>query len=176
MASFFLNREGNISAFKIGIAAAVIGGVMLVVGLILTQIEQATFKAPLDVELPANTTLVGEERLTDVSKRVFYETSESPEAVARFYDEALAKFQGIDVSDANRDRCIRFPREGEVDNYQEGNGIVPYQFTCLFQSISLAQGVDRTTQVTIQPGVRNNETGMDNLNTTRIEYEQYWQP
>lgn len=175
MASFFLNREGNISAFKIGIAAAVIGGLLLVGGFILAQVEQAAYKSPLEVAVPAGTVLIVEDPLTEVSRRVFYETSDTPEAVARFYDELLAQHQGIDVTDANRDRCIRNPRDGTYDNYVEGNGVIPYEFKCLFEQTSL-QGIDRYTQVTIQPGVRNDSTGMDNLNKTRIEYEQYWQP
>lgn len=175
MASLFLNREGNISAFKIGVGAAAIGGVMLVVGFILTQVEQASFRAPLDVPVAPNTTMIVEEPLSQSSRRLYYQSSDPAEVIVRFYDEELAKQQGLPLTDPNRDRCVRTPREGTFENYREGNGIVPYEYKCLFQESSL-QGLDRFTTIIIQPGVRNDETGMDYLNTTRIEYEQYWQP
>lgn len=176
MASLFLNRDGSVSIFRAGLAAAALGGLFLVGAVVFTAIESASFKAPLTINIPPDTQLLREETLSAVSSRIYYSSSQDAESVMRFYDAQLAESEGKEASDPNRERCIRTPRAGTFDNYQEGNGVVPYEYRCIFQEVSMAQGIDRVTMVVIQPGVRNNDTGMDNTNTTRIEYEQSWQP
>jgi hypothetical protein len=179
MTGFFFNRSGDISVFRIGILIAIVGGLMLVGAVVLTASDQAAFRTPLDIELPTETQLVGEEMLSPVSRRLYFESALSPEAVAAYYDSKLAEFaetQGVNPNDPNRDRCMREPRDDNYPGYVPGNGTVPYEFRCLFQQISLPNGIDKSTLVVIQPGVRNNAAGTNYEGTTRIEYEQYWQP
>lgn len=179
MAGFFLNRNGDLSVIRIGILFAAIGGLMLVAAVIFTASDQAAFRTPLDVELPGETNLLGEETLSPISRRLYYASTLAPENIAAFYDAKLAEFvqaQGLNSNDPNRDRCLREPRSGNYQGYVAGNGTVPYEFRCLFQQVSLSNGIDKSTLVVIQPGVRNDATGADNEGTTRIEYEQYWQP
>jgi hypothetical protein len=179
MTGFFFNRNGDLSVFRIGILIAVVGGLMLVGAVVFTASDQAAFRTPLEIELPPDTQQVGEEALSPISRRVYFESTLSPEAVATYYDTKLAEFlqtQGVDPNDPNRDRCLREPRDDNYQGYVPGNGTVPYEFRCLFQEISLSNGIDKSTLVVIQPGVRNDAAGTNYEGTTRIEYEQYWQP
>ena len=179
MTGFFFNRNGDLSVFRIGILIAVLGGLMLIGAVVLTASDQAAFRTPLDIELPTETQQVGEESLSPISRRLYFESTLSPEAVAAYYDSKLVEFiktQGGDATDPNRDRCLREPRDNNYRGYVPGNGTVPYEFRCLFQEISLSNGIDKSTLVIIQPGVRNDALGTNYEGTTRIEYEQYWQP
>lgn len=179
MTGFFFNRSGDLSFFRIGILIAVIGGLMLVGAVVFTASDQAAFRTPLDIALPAETQQVGEEILSPISRRLYFESALSPEAAAAYYDSKLAEFaqsEGNDPNDPNRDRCLREPRSGNYQGYVPGDGRVPYEFRCLFQQISLSNGMEKWTLVFIQPGVRNDAAGTNYEGTTRIEYEQYWQP
>jgi hypothetical protein len=179
MTGFFFNRNGDLSFFRIGILIAVVGGLMLIGAVVFTASDQAAFRTPLEIELPTDTQQVGEEALSPISRRLYFESTLSPEAVAVYYDTKLAEFlqsQGVDPNDPNRDRCLREPRDDNYQGYVPGNGTVPYEFRCLFQQVSLSNGIDKSTLVIIQPGVRNDAAGTNYEGTTRIEYEQYWQP
>jgi len=179
MTGFFFNRNGDLSFFRIGLLIAAVGGLMLIGAVVFTASDQAAFRTPLEIELPSDTQQVGEEILSPISRRLYFESALSPEAVAVYYDSKLAEFlqtQGVDPNDPNRDRCLREPRDDNYQGYVPGNGTVPYEFRCLFQQISLSNGIDKSTLVVIQPGVRNDAAGTNYEGTTRIEYEQYWQP
>lgn len=175
MAGFFLNREGDLSIFRIGILIAIVGGVLIVGGFVLASAEQASYRAPLDIEPPPDTVQLFEEDLSPVTRRLYFESLMSPEDVSRYYDAELAELQGLPLGDLNRDRCIRSPRDGNYQTFVPGNGSVPYEFQCIFQQVSLL-GVDRSTFVRIHPGVRNDEDGTNYEGTTRIYYDQLWQP
>ncbi|MBK9121995.1 MAG: hypothetical protein IPM16_02590 [Chloroflexi bacterium] len=175
MATFFLSRDGNISVFKVGVVIAIVGGLLVVGGFILASIEQNTFRSPLEVPIPPETTVLATDELSPASRRIFYESLLEPEDVFRYYDRLLAEQDGVDINDPNRERCIRNPSRGDFESYTPGDGSVPFEYRCLFQQISLL-GIDKATLITIQPGVRNDATGQNFEGTTRIDYEQYWEP
>lgn len=175
MASIFLSRDGNVSVFKIGVAIAIVGVLLVVGGFVLAAIEQNSFRSPLEVPVPPETTLLAIDEISASNRIVFYESLLEPEEVYRYYDRLLAEYEGVDINDPNRERCIRNPSRGEFESYTPGNGSVPYQYRCQFQQISLL-GIDKATTITIQPGVRNDATGENFEGKTRIDYEQYWEP
>lgn len=175
MASFFLSRDGNLSVFKVGVAIAIVGGLLVVGGFILAAVEQNTFRSPLEVAVPPETTVLATDDLSPASRRIFYESLLEPEDVYRHYDQLLAQHEGLDINDPNRERCIRNPSRGDFESYTPGDGSVPFEYRCLFQQTSLL-GIDKATLITIQPGVRNDATGQNFEGTTRIDYEQYWEP
>lgn len=74
MASIFLSRDGNISVFKVGVGFAIVGGLLIVGGFILAAIEQNSFRSPLDVAVPPETTVLATDELSPASRRVFYES------------------------------------------------------------------------------------------------------
>lgn len=166
----FVGSDGNISIFRVGIIAGVLGAIVIVGGFALFSLEQAANRQPLEVVVPESATLVATEDLSSF-RRLYYESPESPEAIAIFYDGKLTEFYG---DSPDRQFCVRLPSDGTMPGYIEGNGSVPYEFRCLFSASSI--NIERYTEVLIQPGVRNDTTGEDYSGRTRIELEQIWEP
>lgn len=161
------------SVVRIGIIAAIFGVVFVIAGLVLFSIEQESYRSPLVIDPPQGAIFRGEERLGGTNNRLYYETTASVDEVVAYYNQLMAEFyQGEEFPE----RCRRNPAgTAFFPDYAPGNGIVPFQHRCLFQRSGI-RGVERSTEVFIQPGVRNDATGMDNTGLTRIEHVQYWQP
>lgn len=159
-----VGRDGNLSIFRVGIIAAVLGAIFIVGGLVLFSLEQSANRQPLEVAVPEGAQLLRTENVV-TGRRLYYQTSQTPEEVASFYNNELTNFY---KDTADRQICQRFNYEGAVD----GSGRVPFEYKCLFSIGSF--GIERWTQITIQPGVRNDATGEDFTGSTRIDYEQYW--
>lgn len=164
---FLTGRDGSISVFRISIVAALLGALFIVGGVILFTLEQAANRQPLEIAVPESAERRGVENRTPNNRRIYFETTDTPEQVAEFYNRLLSEF----YNDPRDQRgCQRFNYEGAVP----GSGRVPFEFKCMFTVD--AQGIERWTEVLIQPGVRNDATGEDYTGTTRIEHEQYWEP
>ncbi|MEQ8677575.1 MAG: hypothetical protein RLP44_13740 [Aggregatilineales bacterium] len=173
----FVNREGNISLFRVGAALAIFGILVIVGGFLLFQVEQQGYKSPLNIELYPGSQELGISSQNRTTRTVIYTIPDAEsEAVADYYDEKLVEHDGTNANSLNRERCLRFPSaEGEIfEDFVEGAGVVPYYYRCLFNDTGL--NVTRWTTVTIHPGVLNSETGMDTRGTTVVTYEQRWEP
>ena len=173
----FVNREGNISMIRVGIALVGLGVLVIIGGFVLFQIEQQRFKSPLSVDLYPGAQERGMDRETNTTRRlIFYVPDVEPMVVADHYNAELLEHTGESANDLDRERCRRNPASEDetFSDYEEGAGVVPYQYSCVFNETGF--NAHRFTQVTIQPGVRNDATGTDTTGQTVIIYEQRWEP
>jgi hypothetical protein len=170
---FLTSRDGGLSMFRIGLLLAVIGAVLVGGGFLLFSLEQAGRRQPLEVAIPAQTTLLATEVLSENSRRQYFRSELSAADVAAFYNEQLLSFTGSSANDVSRETCVREPRTGNYPNYLPDNGVIPYKYTCLFDSTAI--NVDQFTTILIHPDVVDAPAG-DIEAATRIEYDQYWQP
>ncbi len=167
----FTSRDGNISIFRVGLTVGILGIFFIVGGLVIFQFEQQTYRQPLEIVPPVSAQRLAAERITDTAQRVYYQSSQTPEEIVEHYMGLLRDF----YPDEEYVGCQRTPPLPDIfPNYQPGNGVVPYHFTCVFDRSTF--GADQITTVIIHPGVRNDATGENYEGTTRIEYEQFWQP
>lgn len=173
--SWFLDKRGDISPFRVAVAIAIFGGIVLVAGYLIFSLELQNARQPLNIDIPPQSELmaVDDSNFAAGRRLVYYKTTITPEEVAAFYDQKLADFQGIPVTDSMRERCRRQPREGNFRDYVPGNGSLPYYWDCLFDNTRV---YDQLTVVRIYPGQRNDATGENFEGSTRIDYEQAWQP
>ncbi len=91
----FVNREGNISLFRVGAALATFGVLVIVGGFLLFQIEQEGFKSPLNIELYPGSQELGTNTLNSTSREVIYAVPEvDTETIASYYDAELMEYEG----------------------------------------------------------------------------------
>jgi hypothetical protein len=167
----FVGRDGNISIFRVSIIAVIVGAIFIVGGFVLFSLEQSFNSQPLEVTLPEGAVFKVTETLSGNARRLYYESAQEANEIARFYDQQMLTFYG--ENSADRQSCVRTPASGNYSNYVEGNGTVPFEYRCLFSITSLA-GSERYTEVLIQPGVRNDAAGTNYVGITRIEHFQSW--
>lgn len=166
------STESGFSAFRIGLMAAGAGLVFIVGAIIMTAIDQAGQRQPLNIDPPAGAELRDAPPSNGTSRTLIYAVpNSSPDEVAEYYNGKLREFYGDDVTRA--ELCKRNPASGNYEGYKEGDGTVPYEFVCLFDTSSF--GSDRFTEVTIQPGIRSDVTGVNNEGFVFVQYEQSWQ-
>lgn len=171
------SRDSGFSLFRISIAAAVIGGLFLVGAFVLTQIDAANQRQPLMIDPPTGAELRLQEDSAGTARLLYYFVPNTDaETVMTYYDQRMDEFYASDGTDA--DICRRIPAQANYPNYSEGSGVIPYEFKCLFYSSSgFGTGAnDRETLVSIQPGIRNDESGVNNEGGVVVEYTQRWQP
>ncbi|MCU0464299.1 MAG: hypothetical protein MUF38_06990 [Anaerolineae bacterium] len=171
--SWFLDKQGNLSFFRLAIAVAILGGLFLVGGFVLFDLEQRNAQQPLTIEAPAGVELVAvdESRSEQGMRYMYYTTTLNADEVAAYYDRKLAEFQNTPVEEQLRERCRRTPRTGDLQEYTPGNGSLPFYWQCLFDNTRL---YDQSTLIRIYPGQRNDATGENYEGITRIDYEQFW--
>ncbi|MCU0496585.1 MAG: hypothetical protein MUF87_04440 [Anaerolineae bacterium] len=167
------NTGGGISAFQISVFAGIAGVAFLVFWLVVLSVDQQAQRQPLEITPPSNAELREQVDVNSTNRRLYYVIPNSTaEDVVAYYDQQMLDFYGADAS--NSERCRRLPGSGNYDNFQAGNGSIPYQYRCLFDTANF-QG-DRITEVVIHPGVRNNATGDNFEGSVIVEYLQQWQP
>ncbi len=172
--SFFVGRDGNISVLRVAIVIVILGVAVIIGGFLLFQLELRSFNTPLKVDVfPGAVELGAPNDLPGNNQTIVYQTDATPEDVFAFYDRLLAEHNGDSLNSLDRERCNRIPLEGQFEDYVEGSGNVPYQFTCGFTE-SGWNGAFRDTVIKIQPGVRNDELAQDTTGSTIIVYEQHW--
>jgi hypothetical protein len=173
--SWFSDERGNISPFKVAVAIAIFGGIVLIGGYIIFDLELRNARQPLNIDIPSSTELlaVDDSGFATGRRLVFYTTPLPAEEVAAFYDQKLADFQNLPVGNPMRERCRRQPREGNFREYTPGNGSLPYYWDCLFDN---TRTYDQFTSIRIYPGQNNSANGENFDGLTRIDYEQAWQP
>lgn len=167
--SFMLGRDGKVSVVRVGTIVAVVGIIFVVGGFAAFQVDQNSFKEPLDIAPYPNAEDWGQSQPSAVSRTLFYRVEgATPEEVAAYYQQKLNELNGN-----NSEQCKRLPSAG---NFPDSNrpGVVPYEITCLFERSGL--NANQTTVVKIQPGVANNDPELDSLGMTVISHDQRWQP
>jgi hypothetical protein len=167
--SFLYSSGGKISVIRVGTIIAVVGILFVAGGFLAFNLDQNSFKTPLEVAPFPNSQDWGQEPLAGTGRKLYYLASASPEDVVAYYQQKLNELNG-----SNDEQCKRNPFEGTFPD-SDRPGVVPYEFTCLFQRTGL--NASQTTQVKIQPGVSNDDPELeDTLGMTVISYEQYWEP
>jgi hypothetical protein len=167
--SFLTGRDGKISIVRIGTIVAIIGVIFVVGGIAAFQVDQNSYKSPLEVAPFPNAEDWGQDQLSPVNRTLFYRVQgATPEEVAAYYQQKLDEFNG------NKDeKCIRNPSAGDFPD-SDRPGVVPYEITCLFERSGL--NASQTTLVKIQPGVANDDPELNSLGMTVISHDQNWQP
>lgn len=156
--------------FRLSLIVGIFGILVIIGGAIIFSLEQASQRAPLEIAPPPNAELYIQEDLSGAARRLYYLVPDTtPEDISTYYNQIMVDFYG---NDSGAERCRRLPITGNYDGYVEGNGMLPYNFRCLFDSSSFQS--DRYTQVDIQPGVLHPD-GNDNRGSVIIEYLQQWQ-
>lgn len=178
--SMFLGRDGNISVFRTGIFIGIVGGILIVGGIILTQIQIQQRRSPYYPSIYPGSVEVTRQEYSSGQQRVIYQSDASPEQVRDFYQEKLDDHLGQSPLDPTRSTthvlCVRVPAAGEFTDYVEGSGNLPYYYRCAFDDPSdnpFDQSA-RFTIVQIEPGVKNDSQGFDNSGLTFILYDQRW--
>jgi hypothetical protein len=172
--SIFVSRKGGFSVFRIGFALAIFGLVVIAGGFILFQVDQQKYKSPLSIDLYTGSEPFGETSRQSNSRELVYRVQGvDANVVADYYQSKLDDFYDNNPLDPAREKCVRTPNAGNFPDYVEGAGTVPYQFRCEFAESTF--NANRSTTVTIQPGVRDDDAGTDNTGATIIQYGQLWE-
>lgn len=177
----FLNREGGISLFRVGVFIAGLGLIFVVGGYIWVSLDVARRQSPFFIDRPAGATEWYRQQTGDNAQQVVYQIANTtPEDVASFYQDQLNKHYDNSPNDPQREMCVRNPAGGNFEDYVEGSGNLPYFFRCVFDN-SVAGGLgtggaNQYTTVTIQPGVRDDsqDPPVDLTGMTIIIYDQVW--
>ena len=167
--SFVVDKQGNISLFRVGTIVAVVGVLLVGGGVLAYFLDQNSFKTPLVVEPYPGAEVWGEARTSGVTSRALFRIpGATADEVAAYYQQKLQSF------DAASEGCIRTPATGTFVNSQTDRTIPPFTFKCLFQRTGL--NASQLTTITIQPGVFNADPTQDTTGMTVVEHNQRWQP
>ncbi len=177
--SIFMSRDGGISVFRVGITVAVLGVLLGVAAVVFAMVDQAQRQSPFNVRPFEGAVEVRTTPRSDNAREIIYQISGvAAEDVANHYQRRLDDHTDSGPNDPSRELCVRNPFTGIFPDYQEGAGNVPYYYRCVFDN-SLAGGLFTSgaiqfTTITIQPGIRNDQTGLDTTGNTMVQVEQVW--
>ena len=167
--SFVVDKQGNISLFRVGTIIAVVGILLVGGGVLAYVLDQNSFREPLFVEPYPGAETWGNVREQGVTRReLFTINGANADDVAAFYSQKLSEF------DRGSDGCVRTPATGTFIDSQTDRTVPPYRFKCLFQRTGLR--ASQTTTITIEPGVFNSDPTLDTTGMTVVEHSQRWQP
>jgi hypothetical protein len=162
------NRRGGLSIVRVSIIAAIIGIVLIGAAAVTYLTDQASKRTPLDVALIPGASYWGTSEQGATSRKVFYLSSDTPEAVAYYYQKKLQEqYQDATLS------CVRFPATGNAPNSDTNVSIALYIYRCMFDNSGFNSS--QFTQVEIYPGRPNEDPALDADGFTIIKYEQQWQ-
>lgn len=163
-----LGRDGNVSVVRVGTIAAVVGVLFIVGAIAAFFLDRASHQQPLEVQAYPGAADAGRIDRSDISRTVFFQVAGiTPEEVVAYYQQKMDEFYGSGTEIELRG-CKRFPSSGNQFEFDRGDaGVVPYQFTCLFDRSGFF--ASQFTRVTIQPGIGDNE------GFTMISHDQTWQ-
>lgn len=171
-----LNREGNISVFRVGLIIGILGILGIGLGFLSFQLEitrrQQPFNVPLfpgavELDRGASPTRPRSGQLVR-----YIVSGVTAEEVAGFYQVELDKHLRQDGSTLNRQLCVRTPPVGNYETYREGNGTLPYKYDCIFDNTFLDNV--QMTKVQIHPGVRDDMNNVNFEGSVIILYDQTW--
>ena len=161
-------RDGNLSVFRVGTIAAIIGVLFIVGAIVFFFIDRGSHQVPLEIEPYPGAAESGVIPRSGTSQTEFFQiASISPEEVVAYYQGKMDGFYGAGTERELRE-CKRFPSSGEQLEFQRGDpGVIPYQYTCLFDRSGFF--VSQFTTVVIQPGIG------DKKGITIVVHEQTWE-
>jgi len=189
--SFFTNRDGTLSVFRISLLVSILGALLIGSGVLAFNLDQQSRRAPLEISLPTGAQQWGGPNVySSTWREVYYRVQGGdPQTVADFYDQRMAEHYGTSITASDRERCQRVPSVGEYTNIpdsrrgSDGNTFdpdfvpgesIPYLWRCMFDRSGL--NVTQWTQVTIYPGVDSADPNRNAFGDVVIVYEQRWQP
>lgn len=171
-----LNREGNISVFRVGLVVGILGLLGVGLGFLSLQLEVASRQQPFNVAIfPGATEL--DRGASPTRPRAgqlvrYIVTGATTEDVAAFYQAELDKHLGQNGSTQGRQLCVRTPNAGNYETYREGNGTLPYKYDCIFDNTFLDNV--QVTKIQIHPGVRDDINNYNFEGSIIILYDQTW--
>ncbi len=184
--SFLLGSDGKISVLRVSLLAIAVGGLFIIGAIISIQIDVTSRRAPLDIEVYPGATPWGEQSRGRSQRSLYFQIPDTePEVVVEYYQQKLNEFYGTTPENERgkplsqqipNAECVRLPRQGNFSDYEPGNGLPAYQYTCIFdRSYS---DILQVTEVIIQPGVRNDSdpNAPNTEGMTVVEYRQQWEP
>lgn len=163
-----LGRDGNISVIRVGTIAAIVGVLFIIGAIAAFFLDRSSYQRPFDVQSYPGATSSGQVDRSETSRTLYFQAPGiSPEEIVAFYQQKMDEFYGSGTEIELRG-CKRFPSSGNQLEYDRGDaGVVPYQFTCLFDRSGFF--ASQFTTVTVQPGIDDNE------GITLIAHDQTWQ-
>lgn len=168
MTNYFFDKRGKLSVVKTGLFFMGLGLLFVFGSAAYVAIETESARSPLHIPIPEGAEEWAVETYGDRSfqKSFFKILTTDVESVVAHYQQQADQF--------GSERCKRLPPNGDSPDYDPENGTVPYVWKCLFERANVP-GVSQTTQVIIQPGIKNEDPFLDSEGYTVIQYEQYWQ-
>lgn len=168
MTNYFFDKRGKLSVVKTGLFFMGLGLLFVFGSAAYVAIETESARSPLHIPIPEGAENWAVETHGD---RAFQESffkifTTDVEGVVGHYQQQADQF--------GSERCKRLPPNGDFPDYDPEEGTVPYIWQCLFERANVP-GVSQTTQVTIQPGIKNEDPFLDTEGYTVIQYEQHWQ-
>lgn len=169
MTNFFFDRRGKLSVVRTSLFFMAIGLVFLFGSFAYVAIESEAARSPLDIPRPNNAEEWAIQRSPSRPyQEAFYKVHTTDvDSVVEHYQDLVLQYGG--------DPCKRLPSNGNFPDYDpEQPGLIPYKWECIFER-SNVPGVFQRTQVTIQPGIPDENPALDTEGYTVIRYEQHWQ-
>jgi hypothetical protein len=166
-----LGKDGKLSVVRIGSLIAAIGVVLILVAVVTFYVDQAARRRPLDVNPPRGAEFLGSRPISATSQEMFYRlsaTETTPDDVAAHYNELLSRTANF----TSEDLCQRSPKVGNFLDYQVGNGIVPFEYKCIFDNSGF--NTIQFTEVTVQPGIFDSDPNKNTEGFVFIRYVQQW--
>ena len=166
--SMFFDKRGKLSVVRTSAFFIVIGLLFVVGSVIYVAVETQSSRSPLFIPLPPNAEEWSVQPMSGETRQlVFYKVPTTDvDSVAQHYQ--------LEAQNTDNEDCRRSPTIGNYPDYVPNSGTVPYSWTCIFQRSNIP-GVSQTTEVTIQPGVHNDDPFRDTEGYTVIQYDQRWQ-
>ena len=162
------NRKGGLSIIRIGIIAAIVGGLLIAAAAISYLSDQQSHRSPLEISPYPSAVYWGTSDVADTSRNVFYRTADKPEAVAAYYQQKMIEHYGN-----NDQSCVRLPATGNAPGSDSNPAISPYVFRCMFDNSGF--NTSQYTQIEIYPGAANKDPFFDAAGQTIVKYEEQWQ-
>jgi len=183
---FITDKRGNISPFRLSIAIAAIGGVLVLISFIVLQLDQGTRRGPYYPPVPAGAEQWGFPNSNGSGRQqVFYRIADAnPEEVGLFYQEQMEQHYGNSASTI--ERCQRFPPQGTYADPQinqfgqevyldfDPQSQAAFRWECMFDNSGF--NTTQWTQVTVYPGIDSPDPTLNSDGYTVILYDQAWTP
>jgi hypothetical protein len=176
--SIVQNDRGSISIFRIGLIMAGLGLLVVIGGFVLLEFERAEKRSALEITPPAGAEVRFNQPIGQNGRRVVYQVNgdddDTVRGVVEYYQARMDSFYDTNARDADRQLCRRSPSgQGTFQDYEPGNGLIPYEYRCEFDDSSDFGG-ERRTIVRIYPGVLDEESGLTTEGLTLIDYDMAW--
>lgn len=170
MTTIFFDKRGKLSVVKTSLFFVGLGLLFAFGSFVFVAIETEASRSPLHVPIPESAEAWGEVQTSQrrAYQEAYYKIQTTEvEAVVEHYQQQADQF--------GSESCKRFPPSGNFLDYEPDEpGLIPYKWDCLFERANVP-GVSQTTQVTIHPGIPNEDPFLDTQGFTVIRYEQRWQ-